>query len=254
MAKVAIYVRVSTEEQAKEGISLRAQEEALRNYCKVYGYEVYKVFKDAGKSAKSIKGRPEMECLLKEAEQKKFDAILIYKLDRFSRSLLDLILTIQKLKKWDIDFISLQDKIETTSASGKLMFHIISSFAEFERDIIGERTSFGMEKKSQEGDITNRAPLGYIIKSKKLVLNPDEKGKIQEIFTFFLNNKVSLNKLAKKYKYSVRGIKKLLKNKTYLGMVRFKNEWHDGIHEPIIALETFEAVQNKLAGIERRKK
>jgi len=118
----AVYIRVSTEEQAKQGISLSAQEEALKNYAKALGYEIIEVYKDEGKSAKDIKGRQAMTRLLVDAQNHKFQAIFIYKLDRFSRSLRDLIETIAKLKEWNIDFVSLQDKIETTSASGKLMF------------------------------------------------------------------------------------------------------------------------------------
>lgn len=242
----AIYTRVSTEEQAKKGISLLAQEDALKSYCKTYNYEIYKIYRDKGKSAKDIAHRPEMMQLLKDAESKKFGVILIYKLDRFSRSLKDLILTIEKLKKWDIDFISLQDRVETTSASGKLMFHIISAFAEFERDIIGERTKFGMEKKAKYGAITNRAPLGYDIRNKKLVVDQEKKEKVNEIFNYFFNNRVSLNKLAKKYGYTVRGIKKLLKNKTYIGMVQYDKSWNKGIHEPILSKELFDQVQEKL--------
>ncbi|MBS3086768.1 recombinase family protein, partial [Candidatus Pacearchaeota archaeon] len=138
----AIYVRVSTQEQAQQGFSLNAQQEALENYAKALGYEIHKIYRDEGKSAKDLK-RPEMTNLLQDAEKGKFSAIFIYKLDRFSRSIKDLILTIDKLKDWGIDFVSLQDRIETTSASGKLMFHIIGAFAEFERNIIGDRTKFG---------------------------------------------------------------------------------------------------------------
>jgi site-specific DNA recombinase len=246
MMKMAIYVRVSTEEQAKKGVSLAAQEESLKSYCKTYGYEIYRIYRDKGKSAKDIKGRPAMQQLLTDAKDKKFNGILIYKLDRFSRSLKDLILTIEQLKKWGVEFISLQDKIETTSASGKLMFHIISAFAEFERDIIGERTKFGMKKKATDGSITNRAPLGYMIKNKRLVVNPKEKAQVNDIFTYFLNNRVSLNRLAKRYGYTVRGIKKLLKNKTYVGMVKFDKEWNKGVHEPILPQELFDKVQEKL--------
>lgn len=246
MMKIAIYVRVSTEEQAKKGVSLAAQEESLKSYCKTYGYEIYKVYRDKGKSAKDIKGRPAMRQLLADAKDKKFNGILIYKLDRFSRSIKDLILTIEQLKKWGVEFISLQDKIETTSASGKLMFHIISAFAEFERDIIGERTKFGMKKKASDGSITNRAPLGYIIRNKRLVIDPKGKALVYEIFTFFLNNKVSLNKLAKRYGYTVRGIKNLLKNRTYVGMVGFDEEWSKGVHEPVVPEELFNRVQDKL--------
>ena len=145
----AIYIRVSTQDQAQHGFSLDAQEESLVNYAKALGYEILKIYKDEGKSAKTL-NRPEMINLLKDAEAKKFQAIFIYKLDRFSRSLKDLILTIDKLKEWGIDFVSLQDKIETASASGKLMFQIIGAFAEFERNIIGDRTKFGMEKITSE--------------------------------------------------------------------------------------------------------
>ncbi|MEK6841619.1 MAG: recombinase family protein, partial [Nanoarchaeota archaeon] len=146
----AIYIRVSTQDQAQHGFSLNAQEEALSNYAQVLGYEIFKIYRDEGKSAKDLK-RPEMTNLLRDAEAKKFSAIFIYKLDRFSRSLKDLILTIDKLKEWGVDFVSLQDKIETASASGKLMFQIIGAFAEFERNIIGDRTKFGMQRKAKEG-------------------------------------------------------------------------------------------------------
>ncbi len=159
----AIYIRVSTEEQAKQGVSLSAQEEALKNYASALGYDVLKVYKDEGKSGKDIKGRPEMKQMLLDAQAHKFQAIFIYKLDRFSRSLRDLIETIEKLKEWEVDFISLQDKIETTSASGKLMFHIISAFAEFERNVTSERTKFSMDKKARDWKAVSRDPFGYKI-------------------------------------------------------------------------------------------
>lgn len=246
MKKAALYVRVSTEEQAKKGVSLQAQDEALHAYCNMYGYEVMSVYRDEGKSAKDIQHRPAMLQMLKDAEDAKFEVILIYKLDRFSRSLKDLILTIEKLKKWNIDFISLQDRIETASASGKLMFHIISAFAEFERDIIGERTKFGMSSKAQHGAITNRAPLGYIIDNKRLVVHPTAKVKIEHIFEYYLQNSCSLTKLAQTFGYTTRGIQKLLRNKTYIGMIQFDNTWHKGLHEPILSTDLFEKVQQKL--------
>ncbi|MGV8140910.1 MAG: recombinase family protein, partial [Candidatus Woesearchaeota archaeon] len=169
--KAAIYIRVSTEEQAKEGYSLGAQESALKDYVNMMGYDLFKVYRDEGKSAKDLVHRPALQQLLKDAEKKLFKAIFVYKLDRFSRSLKDLILTIEMLKKQEIDFISLQDKIETASASGKLMFHIISSFAEFERDIISERTRFGMAEKAKEGGVITKAPLGYKIHEGKLMID-----------------------------------------------------------------------------------
>ena len=187
----AIYIRVSTEDQARFGISLQAQEDSLKNYCNALGYQIYKIYKDEGKSAKDIKHRPQMVQMLADAEVKKFQAIFIYKLDRFSRSLMDLINTIDKLKEWGIDFVSMQDKIETTSATGKLMFHIISAFAEFERNVTGERTHFTMKAKFQRGGLITRAPLGYKIINKELF--PAENSYIiQEIYQTFLNSETSL--------------------------------------------------------------
>jgi DNA invertase Pin-like site-specific DNA recombinase len=243
--KAAIYVRVSTEEQAKEGFSLAAQEQALKDYAKSFGYDIYKIYRDEGRSAKDMKHRPELQQLLKDADRKYFQAILVYKLDRFSRSLKDLILTIEKLKSKNIDFISLQDKIETASASGKLMFHIISSFAEFERDIISERTRFGMNEKAKEGGIVGKPALGYRIQEGKLVIDNEQAEKVRIIFKEYLNTDKSLNTIANEHKLTVRGLLKILKNRTYVGEIKFK-ENYQGTHEHIIDTDTFEKVQDKL--------
>lgn len=242
----AIYIRVSTEEQALHGFSLAGQEDTLKNYCSALGYELLKVYRDEGKSAKDIKNRPAMNELLKDAESKKFSAIFIYKLDRFSRSLKDLILTIEKLKEWGIDFISLQDRVETASASGKLMFHIISAFAEFERNIIGERTIFGMERKSKEGGAITKAPFGYKMIEKALKVDLEKAIQLKQIYEDFLNMSISLNKLAIKNNLSVNGLKKILKNRAYLGEVKFAGKNTKGIHEPILTEELFDKVQEKM--------
>lgn len=240
-----VYIRVSTEDQVKHGISLAAQQEALENYANALGYKLLEVYKDEGKSAKDIKGRPAMTKMLADAKARKFQAIFIYKLDRFSRSLRDLIETIEKLKDWGIDFVSLQDKIETTSASGKLMFHIISAFAEFERNVTGERTKFSMDKKARDGNIVTRAPFGYQLENKKLI-SAKNSYIVQEIFQDFLNQKISLTKLAKKYSFSVNGLKKILTNQTYLGKIKFDHQTHQGEHQPLISSTLFNHVQDKL--------
>jgi site-specific DNA recombinase len=241
----AIYIRVSTEDQARHGVSLSAQEEALQNYASALGFEICKIYKDEGKSAKNIKGRPEMIQLLEDAEKRKFQAIFIYKLDRFSRSLRDLIETIEKLKEWGIDFVSLQDKIETTTANGKFMFHVVSAMAEFERNVTGERTKFSMDKKARDGHPITRAPFGYKLEEKKLV--PKENSyQVQEVFQDFLNKNISLTKLAKKYGFSVNGLKKILTNQTYLGKVKFDKQTYTGVHQSLISSTLFNHVQNKL--------
>ena len=241
----AIYVRVSTMEQAEHGFSLDAQQEALQNYAKALGYEVYKIYKDSGKSAKDMK-RAELTKMLEDAEAKKFTAILIYKLDRFSRSLKDLILTIDKLKEWGIDFVSLQDKIETTSANGKLMFHIISAFAEFERNMISDRTKFTMRSKASHGGFITKAPKGYKLINKKLLIDEQEAQQVREIFKEFLETSTSLTRLAKKHNMTTSGLKKLLQNTTYLGKVKFAKEESPGQHDAILDEELFEKVRGKL--------
>jgi len=150
-----------------------------------------------------------------------------------------------QLKEWGIDFVSLQDKIETASASGKLMFHIISAFAEFERNIIGDRTKFGMARKAKEGGFITKAPKGYKLVDKELIPH-ESANEVKQIFQDFLDSNISLTQLAKNYKMTTSGIIKLLKNTTYLGKVKFANQESEGQHEPIIGKEIFEQVQNKL--------
>lgn len=246
----AIYIRVSTEDQVKHGISLSAQEESLKNYCSALGYELFKIYKDEGKSGKDIKGRPEMTKMLEDAQAKKFQAIFIYKLDRFSRSLRDLIETMAKLKDWNVDFVSLQDKIETTSASGKLMFHIISAFAEFERNVTSERTKFAMDKTFRDGNLVTKPPLGYKVENKQLIPG-NHSYVVQEIYQEFLNNKISLTQLSKKYGLSVNGLKKVLTNYTYLGKVKFDRQIITGKHQPLISSMLFNQVQEKLKSVLR---
>ena len=150
-----------------------------------------------------------------------------------------------KLKELGIDFVSLQDKIETTSASGKLMFHIISAFAEFERNIIGDRTKFGMQRKAKEGGFITKAPKGYKLVEKQLVPH-DDSDIITEIFKEFLDSDISLTQLAKKHSMTPAGMKKLLKNTTYIGKVRFADIVTDGQHKPIIEVTLFNKVQDKI--------
>jgi len=242
----AVYVRVSTQEQAQQGFSLNAQQESLENYAKALGYDIFKVYRDEGKSAKDLKHRPEMMQMLEDAEKKKFSAIFIYKLDRFSRSLKDLILTIDKLKDWNIDFVSLQDKIETASASGKLMFHIISAFAEFERNIIGDRTKFGMERKAKEGGFITKAPKGYKLVDKQLLVDEEQAEEVKKIFQEFLEKDISLTQLGKNHGMTTAGIKKLLQNTTYIGKVKFANNESQGQHKAILDKQLFKQVQDKL--------
>ena len=148
-----------------------------------------------------------------------------------------------------IDFISLQDKIETASASGKLMFHIIGAFAEFERNIIGDRTKFGMERKAKEGGFVNRAPMGYKMVHKQLIIDHETVDKVRTIFRRFIDSDISLTQLAKANGITTSGLIKLISNKTYLGKIKFGDQETLGAHQAIIEEEIFQKVQEKLASM-----
>jgi len=153
--KAALYVRVSTTDQANEGYSLSAQERALKEYVKSKGWRVHRIYRDEGVSGRTI-DRPAFKKLMDAAQRGMFDVVVVYKLDRFGRSLKDLITSINSLKEWDVDFVSLGDSIDTSTATGKLTFHIIGAIAEFESSLISERTKAGMAEAKRQGKHVGR--------------------------------------------------------------------------------------------------
>jgi len=167
--QVAIYIRVSTEEQAKESYSLAVQMEYLESFAKREAYEVYKVYCDDGISAYSTR-RPALQELLKDAKEKKFD--LVYKIDRFSRRLKDLLNLVEELESYGVGFKSATEPFDTTTSAGKLMFQQLGSFAEFEKNRIAERVFPGMVKGVQQGNWQGAryAPYGYRYNKEKKLL------------------------------------------------------------------------------------
>jgi len=148
---IGIYTRVSTSKQKVE-----PQAEKLRKYCKERGYKIFKEYIDDGVSGSSIDQRKQFQMLIKDAKENKFDAIAVTSLDRFGRSIQDLVNTIAELEILGIKFISLKENIDTSSAQGRLQFHIMSAFAEFEREIIKERLKEGRERAEEKGKICHR--------------------------------------------------------------------------------------------------
>jgi len=135
---IAIYVRVSTEDQAKEGYSLEVQREHLESLAKQEGFVVFKIYEDDGISGYSTDRRALKE-LLKDAKGRKFDLVLVYKIDRFSRNLKDLLNLVDELFSYGVSFKSATEPFDTTTSAGKLTFQQLGSFAEFERNRIAER-------------------------------------------------------------------------------------------------------------------
>lgn len=149
--KAAIYVRVSTQDQ-----SCQMQEHDLMLYAKSMGFNVVKVYEDKATGTNS--NRPALQDLFSDAAKKKFGVLLVYKLDRFARSLTHLVKALEQLQMLEIQFISLKDQIDLTSATGRLMAHLIGAFAEFEATLIKERVMAGLSNARRNGKRLGRPP------------------------------------------------------------------------------------------------
>jgi DNA invertase Pin-like site-specific DNA recombinase len=177
------YVRVSTEDQAREGVSLDAQRAKIAAWAALNGYELGNVHVDAGISGHRADNRPALQAAIAEACSTKA-ALVVYSLSRLARSTKDAIAISERLDKAGADLVSLSEKIDTTSAAGKMIYRLLSVLAEFERDQIAERTTTAMQHlKSQGRRISGKIPFGYDLAAdgEQLLENPAEQQVIQQI-------------------------------------------------------------------------
>ena len=230
--KTAIYVRVSTQEQAKEGLSVDAQIDKCKSFCDARDWDVFKVYRDAGYSAGSL-NRPALELMLRDAQENKFNIILVYKIDRFSRKLKDLILVLDDLKSKKINFTSVTEQIDTTSAMGEAFFQIIGVFAQLERGMVKERVELAFERKIKFGEALFRAPLGYVYQNKKLVPDQENATKIREIFEMCARD-INYKEISQKFNIPSSTLYQLVKNPIYIGKIKYRGELHKGKHKALI--------------------
>lgn len=162
--KVAIYCRVSTIEQAEEGLSIDSQYHNIKEYCKNQGHEIYNLYEDRGISGKNITNRPGIKQLLEDATKNKFDLVVVWKLNRISRKLLDILNIVDLLNKHNIAFRSLTENFETETPSGKLQLNIMGAIGEFERETIAENVKMGLLARAREGRWNDGVVLGYTLK------------------------------------------------------------------------------------------
>jgi DNA invertase Pin-like site-specific DNA recombinase len=162
------YVRVSTEDQAREGISLDNQENKIRAYADLNGFELVDVIKDEGLSGKTMDrlGMNRINAMIDAVE---IEAVIVYKLDRLSRKTIDILNTLDAWEKNNIAFHSITDRIDTKTAAGKFLLTILSALAQMERDLISERTVDALAHKKRTGEWCGRVPFGYKIKDNRLV-------------------------------------------------------------------------------------
>ncbi len=259
----ALYIRVSTREQALEGYSIGSQTEKLKSYCRARGWRIADVYTDPGFSGGKLE-RPEIQRLIKDADNKKFDLVLVKKLDRLSRSQKDTLYLVEDVfLKNNIDFVSLEENFDTTSAFGRAMIGILSVFAQLERDMIRERTSDGRVERAKQGYFHGGgyAPIGYDYIDGELIINEYESMQIREIYRLFLEEKMSITKirsyLAKHYNnkgsswHSSSTVYHCLTKPIYAGKIHYLGKLYPGRHQAIISQEMFDEAQEKLADPQR---
>ena len=180
-----LYVRVSTEDQKREGFSLPEQEKRLRAMCEYKGYEIYKLYKDAGISAKTGNHRPAFEELLQDIKDKKCNTIVVLKLDRLTRSVYDWENILKFLEENEAFLDCANDDINTTNANGKMISRILTSVSQQEIERTSERTKIGLCGAIAEGHIPSRTPIGYKREEKKLVIDESTKDIAIRIFELY---------------------------------------------------------------------
>lgn len=251
--KVAIYVRVSTDIQV-DGYSIDEQIERLEKYCQARDWIIYDKYIDPGFSGSNI-NRPAMLKMITDIRDNKIDLVLVYKLDRLSRSQKDTLYLIEEeFLPNSVDFISMTENFDTSTPFGKAMIGILSVFAQLERENIKTRLAMGHVGRAKAGYWRggSNPPIGYDFIDGKLAVNEYEALQVQLIFKMFLDGE-TINGISKymhehyKNKYSSYKDSSqtgtILKNKLYIGKIKYKGKEYDGVHEPIIDDETFNRVQ-----------
>ena len=250
--KVALYARVSTEQQI-ENYSIPLQKERIRAFCASKGWTDITEYVDAGYSGSNLK-RPALQQLQNDIENKKINAVIVYRLDRLSRSQRDTLYLIEdKFLPNHVEFISISETIDTSTPFGRAMIGVMSVFAQLERETITERLRSGRFKMvKDEGRWAGGAdssPYGYTrLPRGELIINPEERDHIVRIFEEYVLLKSYIkvqNKLTLEGFPELRPqrITALLKNRLYIGEVSFSGEWFKGAHEPIISPELFNEAQ-----------
>ena len=221
-----VYIRVSTEDQAREGFSLGEQEEKLLALCKFKDLEVYKVYKDAGISAKDMEHRPQFQEMLKDMKDGKINYIVAYKLDRITRSVRDLEELISVLEQYNCFLLCDRDDVNTSTANGRFFVRMLTVLSQLEIEIVSERTKFGLNGAIKSGHIPGQRPFGYkSADDKKMIIDNATRPYVEKIFDMYLEGKsfqqianyFEENNIYPKKKWKDTTIQKIIDNKIYMG-------------------------------------
>jgi len=267
--RVAVYCRQSVADDL-EFNSLESQSQAIRSYIDSQRAQAWEAlpedYVDRGFSGKNT-DRPAFQCMLKDIEDGKVNMVAVYRYDRISRSMIDFLRTIQFFDDHDVRFVSTTQNFDTSSSTGRLLLNMLGSFAEFERQVISERTRDKMAATRMRGMWTGGRPvLGFDVEDKKLVINDEEAQQVRKIYDLYLklgslltvvqelnrrgwNNKTHVTKTGKVLPgapFDKNSVRRILTNALYLGKVEFNGEMFDGEHDAIVEQETWDAVQHQL--------
>ena len=250
--RVALYIRVSTEEQARHGLSVAEQEKSLRDYAQKHKYSIVGVYRDEGISArKNLNKRKALQELMTAVKAGRVDIILFIKLDRWSRSTKDYYKIQEVLDCYGVDWIATQEDYNTTTTNGKLMLNMKLAIAQNEADTTADRINFIKEGKLARREAIGQTPLGYKIENKKIVIDTPQAEKVRAVFNCY----AQVQSVARTMLYarslgvtlSVAGCRKVLKNTSYVGTFYGIENYA----EPIISRVLFDKVQ-ELLGQKRR--
>ena len=281
--KCVLYPRVSTEMQV-DGFSLDGQKSNLRRFADREEMEIVNIYEDAGKSGKSIEGRPAFKQMLLDIENGlEIDYVLVYKLSRFGRNAADILNSLEHIQAFGVNLICIEEGIDSSQTSGKLLISVLSAVAEIERENIIEQTMNGRKEKARQGGWNGGfAPYGYFLKDKQLFIQENEADAVRIIFDKFANTNMGFTKIAKYLnlqgiekisrangsltQWSTHFVRMIIDNPVYCGKIAFgrrarekvkgtKNEYKqtpqenyilaEGQHEAIISEELWNLAHEK---------
>jgi DNA invertase Pin-like site-specific DNA recombinase len=254
--RAALYCRVSTEDQAKEGFSLSAQRERLEAYCMAKEWNVVKTYVDDGYSGRKD-DRPAYQRMLEEKDH--WDILVVLKMDRIHRNSKNFTLMMEKLSEWNKEFTSMQESFDTTTAMGRFVMDIIQRIAQLESEQIGERVYIGMLQKAKEGKgiLGFNAPYGFDFLEGDLILNEDEIFIVKEMFNQYYNGN-TLRKICRNLEersistkkgsihWDPKTVQRILSNPIYCGYLKWEDVIYKSETEGIIEESIFNAVQEKM--------
>ena len=245
-----LYIRVSTEAQAEEGYSIGAQQERLEAYCRAMGWKNYQMYTDPGFSGSNL-NRPQMQRLIADVQAGKVSAVVVYKLDRLSRSQKDTLYLIEDVFiPHNVAFVSLNENIDTGTPYGRAMIGILSAFAQLERENIYQRTRMGMLERVKQGYWMGGGgvPYGYDYDRSRGILVPNQQqaAQVRKMYGLYLKG-YSAQKIANMLglRYD-RIVTQILSRKSNTGVICYKGGEYPGLHEPIISEEIYNLTQMKM--------